>query len=80
MKLRVKKLHEKGILKMESYGDIKEILINEDLLHPEKEAISVCFRGANSSGILDLTPKEIEKIYNSIKSKKKLIKSVKIIE
>ncbi len=79
MKLRVKKLHEKRILRMESYGEIKEVFINEDLLHPDKEAVSVCFRGNNSSGIVDLTPREIERLYNSIKNKKRLIKSVKII-
>ena len=79
MRLRVKKLHENKVLRMESVGGVKEVIINEDLLHPEKESVSVCFRGHDSSGILDLTPREIENIYNSIKTEKKLIKGVKII-
>ena len=79
MKLRLKKMYDNRIIRTETNAEIKEVLINEDLLHLEKEHFSVCFRGDNSSGIIDLTTKEIEQLYNSVKIKKRLIKGVKII-
>ena len=61
-------------MRLESSGIVKEILINEDLLHPDKESISVCYRGRNSSGIIDFTPGELEEIYNSVRKRVHLIK------
>ncbi|MBS3092631.1 hypothetical protein J4466_04390 [Candidatus Pacearchaeota archaeon] len=80
MKLRVKKLHENKVLRFEAGGEVKEILINEDLLHPDKESVSLCFKSHNSSGIIDLTPREVDRLYNSIKNKKQLIKDIKIMQ
>ena len=74
MKLKLKKENQDGIVRVESSGDVKEVLINEDLLHPNEESISVCYRGEASSGIVDFTPAEIEKIYDAIKSRIHLIK------
>ncbi len=79
MKVRVKKINKDGRVRLESQGQIKEILINEDFLNAE-ESISLCFKGKNSSGIIDLAPEEIEKIYNSIKGKTHLIKGIKVIK
>lgn len=80
MKLRIKKVNSDGIVRLESGGDIKEVLINEDFMNPKNEHISVCFKGNNSSGIIDLTPEEIDRIYNSLKTKKHLIKGFKIMK
>lgn len=74
MKLKLKKSNKDGLLRVESGGEIKEVLINEDLLHPDNESISVCFMGKNSSGIVDFTPAEIEKLYNTVKKRMHLIK------
>lgn len=80
MKLRVKKINADGHMRMETSGEIKEVLINEDFMHPDDESISVCFKGKSSSGIIDFTPEEIEKLYNSVKGKTHLIKGFKIIK
>ena len=94
MQIKVRKENKDGIVRLESSGDVKEILINEDIqvviqithyrliinediLHPDQESISVCYRGKNSSGIVDFTPAEIEKLYDSIRSRIHLIKGFK---
>ena len=80
MKLRVKKANSDGIVRLESSGQIKEILINEDFLHPKQESISLCFKGQNSSGIIDLSSEEVEKLYNTLNQKKHLIKGFKVMK
>lgn len=77
MKIKLKKENLDGVTRVETSGDIKEIIINEDLLNPNNESISVCYRGKNSSGIIDFTPEEIEKIYDSVKKRVHLIKGFK---
>lgn len=74
MKIRIKALHEKGITRTETDGTVREILINEDIIHPEKENIAICFRDKKSSGIVEISPAEFEKIYETIKSRIHLIK------
>ena len=66
-----------GIVRLELSGEVKEVLINEDIIHPDKESISVCFKGENSSGIVDFTPSEIEKLYEAVKGRIHLIKAFK---
>lgn len=80
MRIRVKKHHGNNVIKLESFGDIKEINFNEDLLNPQDEIVSLLFRGHMSSGIIDLKPEDVEKIYNTIAEKKRLIKDFKIIK
>lgn len=77
MQIKIKKQNKDGIVRLESIGDIKEVIVNEDLLHPDKESISLCFRGKNSSGIVDLSPVEFEKLYFTIKDRIHLIKGFK---
>lgn len=79
MQIRVKKKNPDGLVRLETWGEIRDILINEDFLHPDKESVSVCFRGKSSSGIVDFSPKEIEHIYNISRKRTGLIKGVKIL-
>lgn len=78
MKIRVKKQNQDGIVKLETSGQIKEIIINEDIMHTKDASISVCFRGKNSSGILELTPKEINILQKELELKKHLFENVKV--
>lgn len=78
MQIKIRKEKWNGAVRMESSGDVKEILINENIVNPGNESVSVCFRGKNSSGIVDFTPKEIERIYNSVKDRVHLIKGFKV--
>ena len=80
MKLRIKKANSDGIVRLESKGEIKEVLINDDFMNPKNETIFLCFKGQNSSGIVDLTPEEIERIYHSLKTKRHLIKGFKVMK
>ncbi len=80
MNIKMKKQNEDGIVRLESSGEIKEILINEDFLHPNDASVAICFRGKSSSGILEMTPKEIEKIYEIVGKKLHLLKGIKIIK
>ena len=77
MQIKLRKQNSDGIVRVESSGDVKEILVNEDILNPNKESISICFRGKSSSGIVDLTPEEIAQLYESVSSRMHLIKGFK---
>jgi len=80
MKARIKKAIGNKIVRVEGYGDIKEVIINKDLFHPEQESIALCFRGESSSGIIDLSSKEIEMLYKEMSKKKHLFKDIKVIK
>ena len=43
MDVKIKKKVSKGIVRIESSGEIKEVLIDEDLLRPKDALIKVCF-------------------------------------
>lgn len=73
MRARIKQRERR----LEAVGAIQEILIREDIMHPDREIISLCFRGPSGSGIIDLKTDEFERIAGSIKTR--LIKDVTII-
>lgn len=77
MKIKVKYANSGGITKLENSTEIQEVMINEDLLHPENESIAVGFKNRDSSGIIELTAREYEKLVRSIGRKRNLIRSVR---
>ncbi|PIY60294.1 hypothetical protein COY95_02540 [Candidatus Woesearchaeota archaeon CG_4_10_14_0_8_um_filter_47_5] len=79
MKIKAKKSNPEGMVRLESGGEVKEILINEDFLHPKNESIAVCYKGKHSSGIVEFTPSEMEKIILAVRKKMHLIKGLKVI-
>ena len=80
MNIKLRKQNKDGILKVETKGDIKEVQINEDFMKPNEESIAVCFKGKESSGIVEFSPQEIEQLYNSVKQRTHLIKGIKIFK
>jgi hypothetical protein len=78
MKIKTKKQNQDGIVRLETSGEIKEIIINEDLLHAKEATISLCFKGKNSSGIVELTPKEINILQKEFENKKHLFEDIKV--
>ncbi len=80
MKIKTRKQNADGIVRLESSGEIKEIIINEDFLHPNEASVAICFRGKDSSGIIELTPKEIEIINKEIAPKTHLLQGVKVLK
>jgi hypothetical protein len=80
MKIKVKKVNKDGLVRLETSGEIKDVLINEDFLSPNDETIALCFRGENSSGIVELRTKEFEEVYKQIRKRIHLIKGIKILD
>ncbi len=79
MIIKTKKKTSSGIVKQILGGEIKEILIHSDIFSPQREKISVCFRGNKSSGIIELSSEEVERLYKTIHSKMKLVKDIKVL-
>ena len=77
MKIRIKKSNKDGMVRLESENKIQEVMVNEDILEPGQESISICFRGNASSGIIDFSTEEFEDIYKSIKGRTHLVKGFK---
>ena len=80
MKIKTKKQNADGIVRLETSGELKEVIINENFLHPDNASIALCFRGKDSSGIIELTPKEVESIYKNVMPKLHLIEGVKLMK
>ena len=80
MIIKTKKQNEDGIVRLETSGEIKEVIINEDFLNPKSACIAICFRGKNSSGIVEMSPNEIESLYKRISPKLNLLKGVKVMK
>ena len=80
MNIKTKKQNEDGIVRLETAGEIKEVIINEDFLNPKNASVAICFRGKNSSGIVEMTPDEIDSLYKNVAPKMNLLKSSKVIK
>lgn len=80
MKIKTKKSNRDGIVRLETEGQIKEILIQEDLLKPKETKVNVCFRGKSSSGIVEITPEEIETLYKEVNKRKSLFSNIKVVK
>ena len=80
MRLKAKKQNEDGIVRVETSGELKEIIVKEDFLNPNNSLIELCFRGKNSSGIVELTPREIEILNKEFENKKRIFKDVKVMK
>jgi hypothetical protein len=80
MRIKAKKQNEDGIVKLETSGELKEIIVKEDFLNPNNSLTELCFRGKNSSGIVELTTREIEMLNREIETRKNLLKGIKVLK
>ena len=78
MRMKIRYANSGGFTRIENFVNIKEVMINEDFLHPENESIALGFRNKDSSGIIEFTTSEFEKLVRSVHKKKHLIKDLKI--
>ena len=76
MRIKIRYANSSGFTKLENFAEIKEVMINEDFMHPDNEAIALGFKNKDSSGIIEFTVKEFDKIVNTVGMKKHLIKSM----
>ena len=79
MKIKIKKMNRDGVARLETSGEVREVVIKEEFLNPEDETIAICFMGKDSSGIIEIKTQEFDSIYNSIKKRLHLIKGFKKI-
>jgi len=70
MIVKSKRTENGNIKKLSAGGEIKECFVKENILEPKKANVQVCFKGNVSSGILELSMDEVEKIYNTLKQTK----------
>ena len=80
MKIKTKKKTPRGIVRLETSGEVKEVIINEDFMQQNNASISLCFRGETGSGIVELTPKEVEAINKEIAPKLHLLKGINVLK
>ncbi len=80
MRVKTKKRHKGRIVKVQGEGEVKEVLINENIMDVNKRIISICFRGMESSGIVELSENEAEDLSKTLGSLAKLIKSTKVLK
>ncbi len=78
MNIKIKKENQDGIVRLESSGKVKEIVIKEDFLNKKGSLVSLGFKGKSSSGILELTLEELKLIHNEVSKKERLFKEIKI--
>lgn len=80
MKIRIKKRNKDGIVRLESSGVVKEVILNEDFLNPKNESIAICFKGKDSSGILEISQKEFDLLKEELDKKKAYFKDFKVMK
>jgi len=79
MKIKIRKNNKDGIVKVESGGKIKEFIFKEDIFNKEKSSLLVCFKGVDSSGIIELSPEDVDYLYKEIVRRKKYLNDLDII-
>ena len=78
MQIRLRIKNKDGIMRVENATKMQEVMVNEDMLHPEQESIALGFKNQDSSGIIEFTVSEFEEIYRAVKSKAHILTSNKI--
>lgn len=80
MQVKTRKTNSDGLVRLETSGNIKEVVIKEDLLKPQQARVFVCFKGKSSSGIIEFSRKEIEGLLKEVGSDFNKIGEAKIIK
>jgi hypothetical protein len=77
MQIKVKSIHGKHVARMEVEGDIKEVMISEDLFSTSKEGITIGFAQGPVSGLLTFSQKEFDSLVEHVRKNTHLIKGIK---
>ena len=78
MKIKIKYPSSDGIIRLENEVEIREVFIKEDMLNPSGERVHLGFVNKNSSGIIELSGDEFDRIDKSAKGRIHLVKDVKV--
>lgn len=80
IRIRIKKQYGgffNKTIKIDSSSHVEEVDVNTDIMQPENEVVSLFFRGNNCSGIIDMKPEEIERLYATLRGRMNLVKGIK---
>ncbi|MFA6088490.1 MAG: hypothetical protein WC755_01375 [Candidatus Woesearchaeota archaeon] len=77
MQIKIKTFGKESNIRVENKTTIREVLIQEDFQSPKSECIQICFSGKESSGVIEMSRKEFEKLDKSIKPQMNLFKIIK---
>ena len=80
MDIKIKYPHPRGITRIENNVEIKEVMIKGDLLDPYDQKVVLGFSNDHSSGVLEFSHEEFEKLMKTSKDKLRLVKDVKIFK
>jgi len=80
MNVKTKKLSQGNVVKLETSGEIKEIVLGEDFLKSNQGRVEICFRGENSSGIAEMSASEIESLVKEVGPKVGVLKGFKVLK
>ncbi len=79
MEVKVRKKNSDGIVRLETSGVIKEVLMNENFLKPKDARVLLGFKGKDSSGIVELSVKEAEVLSEELNKRLGILKGAKIM-
>ncbi len=79
MHLKIKYPNNKGEIRIENEVEIREVMVREHILDPQKKRISIGFTNDYSSGLVEFSLAEFDKLMRSAKDKVHLIKGMKVI-
>ncbi len=79
MHVKVKKQNSDGIVRLETSGNLKEVIIKGDLLSPGGNSVALCFKGKSSSGIVELDLAEIRMLSREVEPALNMMQASKVI-
>jgi len=69
-----------GIVRLESSGTLKEFIFKEDLLDKKKSPLLLCFKGKDSSGIIEFDSKDLDRLYREITRRTKMQSQMNVMK
>ena len=79
MEIKTKKRNADGLVRLETSGNLREIVIKEDFMNARDVSVSLCFRGKNSSGIVGLTLNEVKFLDREVEPKLQMLQNIKVL-
>lgn len=78
MIVKTKKRVGAGVARLETRGEIKEVLLNENMVMPNAGGVQICFRGVDGAGIVELTEEEARDLFKTLGAKMGLSGNVRL--
>jgi hypothetical protein len=80
MIIKAKKVYRNRMVKLLAHGEIREIIVNEDVFNPQKKRVLICYKSHRDSGIVELSHNEANDLIDTLKKELNVIKEFKIIK